>query len=756
MIAEYPPGSQVKHFQILQLLGRGGMGEVYLAEDVKLKRKVALKVLSKKFGFDETAIARFNREAEILSSLEHPNICRVYDLIEDNGRQILVLEYIEGENLRDYRKSGLVFSEKLLIIQKIAEVLIVAHSRKIIHRDIKPANVMLTSDGDVRVLDFGLAHILSDTEPTGEGTNHGSKTPAQNENALFQTAYGEITGTPYFSSPEQARGEPTTTASDMYSFGLLIQWFFSKKPIYPEQLTETQIHLQAMLGKTLPANDLPLELKHLVQRLKSTDPESRPTAHDVLRTLSWMRDKPKRLMKRVIKIAFLLLFVIGSLLTGIGFYKSHISHNQAKAVNQFLVDMLISASPLQQGVDAKVVDVLDQARTNLEKDLSKHPVVRATLHTTLGRCYTALGKYPTAIDELRKAQSLNRDELGPDHKETLDVTIDLTAVLIYDQQLEEAKNMAKQSLPLLKKALGEEHPFTLMQMNNLASSYMYLHQTEKAESVFNQVLIIDERVLGVDHPDTLSAMNNLAFCYQIQGKLSPSEQLMAEVIQVSKRVNGPEHPNTLRSMGNYGSILRAQRKFTQAESVLRSVAKIQEEKLGSNHHDLLVLELELARILVEDGRSDQALNELQRLQEKALKERGEGDPINLAIMSVRAEAMEAKGDIHQAVALNRRVLEQRMDSQGESHIDSLISMDNLVRCLIDLDQFLEAEALGMRALELRLARHGQQHPKVGNAYFNLGRLFRKRGDLDLARQYLQYANQCNHKEARIALDEFEQ
>lgn len=157
-------GKTVGHIRLIELLGRGGMGEVYAGYDDRLARKVAVKAISRKSRFDPQAKARFLREARALSRLDHPHICKIYDYIEGRENDFLVLEFIEGESLGQARAAGLDISRKLQIADEIARVLVVAHEKGIVHRDLKPSNIMLTKAGEVKVLDFGLARDIERPE----------------------------------------------------------------------------------------------------------------------------------------------------------------------------------------------------------------------------------------------------------------------------------------------------------------------------------------------------------------------------------------------------------------------------------------------------------------------------------------------------------------------------------------------------------------------------------------------------------------
>src|SRR5215469_5186565 len=208
-------GSQLGSHEITALLGKGGMGEVYRARDLKLKREVAIKILPEEFSRDADRLSRFQREAEVLASLNHPNIANIYDVEEQNGSRYLVLELVEGETLADRIARGPISAEEALRIAiQICEALEAAHERGIIHRDLKPANIKITPDGKVKVLDFGLAKALEVQAP--------GSTLSNSPTMLSGTMGGMIVGTAAYMSPEQARGRVADQRSDVFAFGCVL------------------------------------------------------------------------------------------------------------------------------------------------------------------------------------------------------------------------------------------------------------------------------------------------------------------------------------------------------------------------------------------------------------------------------------------------------------------------------------------------------------------------------------------------------
>lgn len=373
----YPPSGPrardefVGHIRIVDTLGVGGMGEVYVGWDEALERRVALKAIRKRHRMRPEVKARFLREARVLSQLDHPNICRIYDYVAGEDRDFLVLELIEGKSLGRVIKGDdgasddreLDDARRLEIAEGIAEALATAHAKGVVHRDLKPANVMITGEGMVKVLDFGIARSIGTSggeaapepegetppdEPTGPapedsaagatllelparladaggdpveheddagGTTLGvptgpggsAETPAEPKS---WTVHGSVLGSPGYLSPEQAHGEPATTASDMYVFGLLLQELFTGRAPYPPDLSVPQLVLRAQKGERVPLEGVRSDVAGLIDDLLDPAPAARPTAVQTLERIRWIRDRPRRRLIRGAVAAVVLLLVL--------------------------------------------------------------------------------------------------------------------------------------------------------------------------------------------------------------------------------------------------------------------------------------------------------------------------------------------------------------------------------------------------------------------------------------------------------------
>lgn len=457
-------GKTVGRFRVLSLLGRGGMGEVYVAYDETLDRRVALKSIVASQRLQTSAQARFRREARVLSRLDHPNICRIYDYVEMEAQDFLVLELVSGRRLDDVIRAGPSRDDQLRSAAQIAAALVAAHAEGIVHRDLKPGNVMLSDGGEVKVLDFGLAwtareRVASQTEdapleampeaelpPTEAGfvgseaaslleesprgapeATEGPVATAASQRAPstddgVHTQHGMIVGTPLYMSPEQARGEPATTASDMYSLGLLLQFLFTGRPPQPEGLDSAELVRRALRAESLAPSGLAKDLAALVVQLKAAAPAARPTAVEVAKRLAWIRDAPRRRLRRWIAAAGLAVAALAGVKYTLDLraersravaaqHEADRRRGQAEDLIQFMLgdlrERLESVGRLDalDGVAAKALDYFASVGSAQLSDDDRFRRSRAL--TQIGEVRTAQGDLVAARTLLSEARALS-------------------------------------------------------------------------------------------------------------------------------------------------------------------------------------------------------------------------------------------------------------------------------------------------------------------------------------------------------------
>src|ERR1043166_8387426 len=286
------PQSNIAHYRITAKLGEGGMGEVWRATDTKLNRDVALKILAEAFANDRDRMARFEREAQVLASLNHPNIAAIYGVEE----RAIVMELVEGPTLAGRIAEGPIpLDEALAIARQIADALEAAHEKNVVHRDLKPANVKVTPDGRVKVLDFGLAKAM--TEDVSPGSPSISPTLT-----MGATLAGVILGTAAYMSPEQARGKSVDKRADIWAFGGVLYEMLSGRTLFESETISDS--LAAVLTREPDLDRVPVNVRRLLRRCLEKDPKKR--LRDIGEAWAWLEEEPKTPLARSSRLSWMI------------------------------------------------------------------------------------------------------------------------------------------------------------------------------------------------------------------------------------------------------------------------------------------------------------------------------------------------------------------------------------------------------------------------------------------------------------------
>lgn len=710
------------------------MGDVYAGFDEKLQRDVAIKIL-REGRWQRVARARLLREARALSRLDHPHICAIYDLIETPEGDALVLERIVGKNLRQAVRAGLDRASRLRIAEEIADVLVAAHAHGIVHRDLKPTNVLLTEAGAVKVLDFGLAYSPEDGDlpqvrlPRLSGDLSEAGTPGDEEEAseldtaalapspwpaddsssgvdsteTYRTQFGEVVGTLPSMSPEQARGEPVTFASDMYAFGLLLQKLFTGRPAYDSTLPTPRLLYEVQEGRRRPLLGVGGGHSELIQALCSLAPEERPTAAAALARLRRIREAPKR---RALRAALAMAGLLA--LGGVAKYtfdlkrerdgaifaemRAERAGGEAEAVVDFLVGMFRVADPGESlGNRITARELLDRGAERLKTELAKQPTRRARLADAIGQTYQRLGLYTQAEALLSEALELNRRQLGNDSAEVGISLYHLGALRLVtfgecepllveavrilektegplDPELAGALNglgtfygrkgdavraepVLRRALAIREKVLGPDDPSVAATLNNLAIVESRKGRNDEAEKLFRRGLAIRERVLPADHPDLAVNLEALAVLYENVNRPKEAEVLHRRALAIWEKVLGPTHPRLGLLLSNLANTEDALGFPTEAEALHRRALAIREAAHGPNHPEVAVSLHGLANVLWGEGRRAEAEAALRRAL--AIQERypeGDAEEHRSAVKDLAA-MLRATGRGAEAVAL---------------------------------------------------------------------------------------------------------
>jgi eukaryotic-like serine/threonine-protein kinase len=725
---------QSSRFQLLRKLGEGGMGQVWLAEQVSpVRRQVALKLI--KAGiYDEACVERFQSERQSLAIMDHPAIARVFDAgSTPQGAPYFVMEYVAGVSITAYCDSHrLNTRERLELFVRVCEGVQHAHQKAIIHRDLKPSNILVTEvDGRPapKIIDFGVAKALTRKLAT----------------EMTFTCAGAIVGTPEYMSPEQAGspGEDIDTRTDVYSLGAVFYELLAGvppldlRPIPFEEFLRrlreeeppkpsTRIRCQA---KEICGDLDSIALKALEKdRLRRYSSPS-DFAADIQRylkneavlavppSLGYRAGKFARRYRGPLATAcaFVLVLILAA---AISIWQSVRATKQrdradaesaaAQAIDDFLQnDLLGQASPANQpGPNAKpnphleVRTALDRAAARIAGRFDRQPDVEAAIRGTIGQTYLDLGLYPEARTQLERAFDLHSRVLGPENPKTLRTMSRLGTAARHQGKYAESEALFRRAMETQRRVLGAGHGDTLYSMNGLGTAYRGEGKYAQAEALDRQDLEIRRRLLGPEHPNTLVPMTNLALDYREQGKYSLAEEISSQTLEMKRRVLGPEHPATLKSMNNLADIYSIQGKYAIAGKIYRETAQIQSRVLGREHPDTLLSMNNLAETFIYQRKYEQAGKLLNQTLEIKSRVFGPGDPNTLYTLWDFAFMYQREGKYTLAQTYAAQVLVGRRHTLGSEHPETMEAAADLALAYLSQGKFTGSEPLARETLRL--------------------------------------------------------
>jgi eukaryotic-like serine/threonine-protein kinase len=651
-------GSIVGSYTLVEPIGHGGMGHVWLASrsDGRFQGQVAVKLLNAEIG--RTGAERFRREGMFLARLAHPCIARLIDAgVSGSGQPYLVLEHVAGVQIDEYcDRHALGIEARLRLFIDVLSAVAHAHTNLIVHRDLKPSNVLVTRDGQVKLLDFGIAQLLeSDSEP-------------QHDPALTRDAGAGMT--PKYAAPEQVTGGPITTETDIYALGVLLYELLSgQHPVGPGTLSTAEI-VKAIVDEeprrvsTVVADPAapPEELEphavrrattpHRLQRLLQGDLDTivakalkkRPyerygsvaeLADDVRRFLEHepIAARPDSRWYRIAKFArrhwrslaaWVTVIILASGLTGV--YTVWLSRERDRAtrqadkaakVSEVLAQLLDGADPYRtpDPNELSARSLLDLGADRIARDLKGQPDVQAKLYTAIGRIYQRRGMYEKALPLLHDALALGRQSLGPEH---VSIAQSLHELGVLHREWGDpigAQPLLEESLAMRRRLLGPDDKDVAVTLSELSRSLRDRGLDARAESLIRESLAIRRKVLGPEHRESATSMNDLALLLQGRGELDAAEAFLRENIRINLKLLGPDHPNTAVSQGNLAVVLHEKGDSATAERLLREAVATVRKSLGSSHQTYAQSVSNLSRVVFDQGR----FAEGQALAEDALR-----------------------------------------------------------------------------------------------------------------------------------------
>jgi serine/threonine protein kinase/Tfp pilus assembly protein PilF len=745
-------GAVIGRYHLLQKIGEGGMGEVWLAEQKEpVRRRVAVKLVKTGTNSREV-IARFESERQTLALMDHPAIAKVLDAgSTPQGGPYFVMEYIAGTPITTYcDQHKLTTRQRLMLFIHVCEGVQHAHQKAIIHRDLKPSNILISEvDGEPapKIIDFGVAKAM---------------TQKLTADTMF-TRVGAMIGTPEYMSPEQAlsSGEDIDTRTDVYSLGIILyELLVGAPPIelrkvaldeFLRKLREddavkpsTRIRTQDPATSTELAQRRQTEPAVLIKQvrgdldsiaLKALEKErgrryGSPSdfAADIGR---YLRNEPVlavapstgyRLRKFASRhrgalataCAFILVLIAAAVVSIRQGIRANREAAIAQAVNDFVQnDLLAQASAYSQSKpdpDLKVRTALDRAARRMEGKFNQQPEVAASIRNTIGQAYMDVGVYPEARTQFESSLDIERRVLGQKNPTTLRTMSRLGRVYQAQGKYAQAESLLGQTLEGQRRLLGPEHPDTLYTANALAFAYMQQGKSAQAEALHSHIFEIARRVFGPEDSRTLNIMNNLGIDYFRSGMYPKAEALLRQVVDTRLRVWGPDHPETVTPMVNLGSVYHYEGKDAQSEQLYSRALEIERRVLGPDHPHTLSTMSSLAIAYSAEGkyaRAEQLGNQTLETQRRVL---GPDNPATLVTMSQLAADYGREGNHAQAAQLLSQVLEIQRRVLVPGHSDTLITMTNLALADALLGKYAQAEQLLGEASEAARRALAPEHP----------------------------------------------
>jgi tetratricopeptide (TPR) repeat protein/tRNA A-37 threonylcarbamoyl transferase component Bud32 len=713
----------IGEYRIVGLLGQGGMGVVWEAEQQHPRRLVALKVMRQGHYVDDLHARMFHREAEILGRLKHPNIAAIYESGHtEDGHDFFAMELVPGRTLGEWlaARPQVVTPEelelRLQLFRTICEAVGYAHQRGVIHRDLKPTNIVVTDEtvsgtasvGSplpvVKVLDFGLAR-LTDVEAVATS---------------MMTEVGMIKGTLQYMAPEQARGEVEAidVRTDVYALGMILYELISGRRPYdlPGAALAEAVRViceqspRSLVQGWSGTRRLDADVETIVVKALEKDPERRYSSvaalsDDVDRyltsqpVLARAPSRAYRVRKYVQRhralagaaAAVTIALVCGAIGTTWGWVRARAAERVATAeadearrqaaiataTYSFLAeDLLMAVAPTGgagRGRNVTMREVLDAAADRLQRDtatggrFAAEPLVEAYLRSAIGITYAHLGEHDAAEPHLVRSLELRRRGIAGDAWNTVNSLTALGALRWQQGRLDDAEPLYREAYEMGTR-LGPDDEATLLAELNLATLLRSQGRYKEATPLIERNVETKRRLLGPEASATLDAVSNLANHYQETGDPARAERLRRPTLEVRRRVAGEKAPGTISDMNNLANDVALQGRFEEAEALNMKVLALKEEVFGPEH------------------------------------------PSTLNTLNNIGEVYDLTGRDADAEAMHRRALAGRLKALGPAHQRTLHSEERLAAVLERRGRFADAERRSAAALEVAQAKLGDDHP----------------------------------------------
>jgi serine/threonine-protein kinase len=754
---ELRPGELLGNYKILSLLGEGGMGEVYLAEDLNLRRLVAIKLVKAGFG-RANLIRHFQREERILAALTHPNIARLYGgAVSESRIPYFVMEYVEGERLDKYCEARkLKLTERLQLFRKICSAVSYAHQHLVIHRDLKPSNIRVTAEGEPKLLDFGIAKLIN---PHAESMREATMT--------LQRVM-----TPEYASPEQVRGEEVTTASDVYSLGVILYELLTGQRPYrfktrqPNEIARAISEDEAPRPSTVLTKQNPStvilhprslrgDLDNIVTMAMRKGASRRYASvaqfsEDIRRHMDGLpvvarKDtvgyRSAKFIRRhrvgVAAAALVSAAIIAGLIAALWEARqARAQRDVAQRINTFLQDMLGAAAPEVKGVDVKVADLLDEASVRAKTELGNQPDVMADVLMILGRTYISLGKPDKAEGALRAALEASLRANGELHPTTATTMGWLGLALAYLNKAAEGEQVSRKAVELQRKLHPWGNEDLGVALYALGYSLISQNKPKAAQPFLKEASDLIKKHLHETHGYYVATLTMLAMAYDKAGEVEEAESIYRQAIETGRRVEARYRIFLAQAELFLGYLLINKEAYSEAETLLRESETIYRQVMGGDTNPSVgAVRANLGLIYFLQGDYAKAETEDRIALDTLRKSIGPEQPVAASTeatlgLTLTREGRAAEGEpyLREALAIRKKIL-----PPGDFMIPYAASA--LGECLTAQKRYPEAEPLLIDSYNELKAKLGDQNKRTVEARHRLANLYEDLNKPDQAAQF---------------------
>ena len=724
------PGSRIQAYQLLKVIGEGGMGKVYLAAraDDQYNKQVAIKLLQAGFAQTTAMLLRFRSERQILADLDHPNIAHLLDGgATPNGLPFLAMEYVDGIPIHEHcLQNGLSIEQRLRLFVTVCGAVDYAHKHLVVHRDIKPANILVTKEGIPKLLDFGIAKLVD---------------PAQG--TATQTRTADRLMTPEYASPEQITGASVTTATDVYALGVVLYELLSgSRPFNLTTMTPVELYRaicerdpeapSTRAAKTravgaLAAEKIDGELDNIVLMAMRKEPgqryrSARELGDDITAylngypvraktaTLGYRSAKFIRRNRAAVAVAALAIVALVGFSIGMAVLAKRARQQQVIAEREsgFLSSIFAASMPIQaRGNQVTARDLLDRGMQRVDRELSSEPEAQAAMLQSIGRSYDALGLFDQAQPLLQRAYQLRKGLFGDEDLKTAAAAEDLATTDRLRSEYSDAEKLFRASLAVREKKLGSVDPAVAQSLTDLGDCLIQENRETEAEPVLRRALVIFRRT---NDPRGAETRGYLATISQRTGNYPEAAALLREAAEIFRQTQGSDTPDYLMTMHNLAASLIDSGDLRDAEKSERQVLELR-RKVDPGHPDIGYSLNNLGWILLEEGNWEGAEPFLRENLDITAKLGSKSDRIATA-QNNWGHYLQEKRDYAGARASYGEALKKMLELRGPESWQAAKVRSNLGELKFDERDYEGAETDFIGVLGLARKLGGDDHPQV--------------------------------------------